>query len=587
MGMAAANAWGLLLITIMMGYGLVEIPRTLWYDANTTWCLRYMEFIVPSVKENMVDAEADIYDIARQIAIASKKIAMDDPLRPWVEKLIKKCPIALEERNLERNIDQEEIPRKIDEEYLVTLHAAIKRAVKVNDRTQAQYRFVLQKAFLYQDIIENYRNRERKFVSTLIKVKNDKFTDTKMKAYWYWYVWIKPNLLRMLSVIGALASLAVIWSESTFQVQSITLSVPAAILQSPYVGYAATELVAVVFILYMCVCAYSTLFKIKIMDYYLVPEHHTDEGSLMFIGSYLCKLTFPLCYNFLNMVQDEKSVFIQYQGKAVSLTPLLGDGYNKWLPEIVLIFATLTLLNLHGRLLRLMQIKHYSYSEAIGPHIAEIDEGRQIIEQARAVEERKRTGGGGSDSHYSHDLSIVGSRSRSNRPRTTNTRDLLAKYKGQGDTFVGDNSVASSSRAQSSTAPPPEKLASDNRSWGTFKTTNPFKGFGGMFGSDTANPPAGSGSGGGKFQRLQEDVEAGRSSDELGAGDKGSSSGRKFGLMSGTADTTKSTGGAKWGFGGSAAVGSTSTTTPAQATDSRKNQAPGRGNPPKNMFDDI
>lgn len=66
------------------------------------------------------------------------------------------------------------------------------------------------------------------------------------------------------------------------------------------------------FILYMCVCTYSTLFKLKILDFYqMVPEHHTDEATLLFVGGYLwyiisyidsSRLTFPLCYNFLNMI---------------------------------------------------------------------------------------------------------------------------------------------------------------------------------------------------------------------------------------------------------------------------------------------
>lgn len=73
------------------------------------------------------------------------------------------------------------------------------------------------------------------------------------------------------------------------------------------------------FFLYMCLCAYSTMFKVRFFDYRLVPEHHTDEGSILFVGAYLCRLTFPLCYNFLNMASEEDdSVFI-----AVTIQDLL------------------------------------------------------------------------------------------------------------------------------------------------------------------------------------------------------------------------------------------------------------------------
>ncbi|KAJ3010590.1 hypothetical protein HKX48_007319 [Thoreauomyces humboldtii] len=591
MGMAAANAWGLLLITIMMGYGLVEVPRTLWYDADTARCLRYMEFIVPGSKESMVDAEAEIYDIARQIAIASTRIESDNALRPFVDKLLVKCPIARDDRHMTRNIERDELARRLDENYLTELHENIKRAIKTNDRTQAQYRFVLQKAFLYQDIIENYRNRDRKFISSLVEVRNDHLADVKLRAYWWWYVWIRPGVLRGISIVAMIASLAVIWSESTFQVENVTLSVPAAILQSPYVGYAATELVAMAFILYMCTCAYSTLFKIRFMDYYLVAEHHTDEGTLMFIGGYLCKLTFPLCYNFMNMVENETSVFIQYQGKAVNLTPLLGDGYNKWLPEIVLIFAVITLFNLHGRLLRLFKFKYYSYHEALGTGLTEIDEGRQIIELARTAEERKlngvaTTGYGGID--LSGDATSQRSRSvapRSTGPRATNAKDLLAKYKnrnrtgGDADPGVSSDDIPISTSSLATQDPPaPAK-------WGV-KTTAAFKG---LFGPRAANPPPSSGATG-KFQRLEEDIENGHGAPSRDSRDDSMDAGaRKFGIASGKEAAGA---GSKWGWGGSSAQPAPAPATKPAPTPSAggtgaKIYVPGRPDPQKNMFDDI
>ena len=45
--------------------------------------------------------------------------------------------------------------------------------------------------------------------------------------------------------------------------------------------------------LYMCTCAYTTLMKMRLLNnYVLVPNHHTDEPTLLFIGSYLCRLTY-------------------------------------------------------------------------------------------------------------------------------------------------------------------------------------------------------------------------------------------------------------------------------------------------------
>lgn len=38
-------------------------------------------------------------------------------------------------------------------------------------------------------------------------------------------------------------------------------------------------------ITFLCFCAYSTLFKVRIFNYYyLVPDHQTNANSLIFAG---------------------------------------------------------------------------------------------------------------------------------------------------------------------------------------------------------------------------------------------------------------------------------------------------------------
>ncbi|KAJ3126929.1 LMBR1 domain-containing protein 2 [Nowakowskiella sp. JEL0407] len=421
--MAGANAWGLLLVTIMLGYGLIEVPRGLWYNASVQWYLRYLEFQAPRTKEAMVDAEAELYEVAREIALAAKRIDEPDILRPYVEKLLKLCPLAADTRPYD---DEEQLP-DMSYTYLKSLHERIKRAIGLKERTQAQYEFLLRKAFLLQDIIANEKNADK---SMFISVKEDRLTVISID--WWWYLILKPMLMRIAAVLSAIATLALVWSESTFQFNNtsdVTLSIPALILQDA--RYLTLHVVSTSFVLYMCVCAYSSLFKVKIFDIYeLVPQHHSDEGSLLFIGAYLCRLTFPICYNFLNMVgDDENSVFAKYQGKNVNLAPLLGEGYNRWLPMVILVYCILTLLNLHGRILRLFKMKNYFY-ESISSQDEDTEEGRNILDQARKIEERKMS----QDPFINY--SSVGLGGVSNNSRTgkgasqgSSTKEFLERYK--------------------------------------------------------------------------------------------------------------------------------------------------------------
>jgi hypothetical protein len=63
--MAMANSWGLLLAIIFMGYGLVSVPRKLWYAANVRKQLKHLYVRAPLVKEECMDSELEYTDVAK------------------------------------------------------------------------------------------------------------------------------------------------------------------------------------------------------------------------------------------------------------------------------------------------------------------------------------------------------------------------------------------------------------------------------------------------------------------------------------------------------------------------------------------
>ncbi|KAJ3112694.1 LMBR1 domain-containing protein 2 [Phlyctochytrium bullatum] len=337
--MAAANAWGLLLCTFMLGYGFVDIPRKLWYYSSTRWHLQFLQLQAPKTKEAMVDAEAELYDVA--------KVRRRSPLRPLVDKLLEKCPFALNERMPDQDGTR---PTEITIDYLKSLHARIKYGIRVYERNKA-----------------HETSFDKKLNSVFVKATPDKYGEYRLRALWWWYIWLKPMGMKVLSVICIIASAALIWSESTFQVKSIPLSIPALIMRVD-MTFGAVEFISITFLLYMCLSAYSVLFQLKIFDFYvMVPDHHTDENSLLFVGAYLC-------------------------------------------------------------------VKVYMYHEVSrNANSMESEEGRNIIAQARSVEERRLNRAGAGDDDESNGMFSRDTHRRDrNAPRATNTKDLLAKYKSRG-----------------------------------------------------------------------------------------------------------------------------------------------------------
>ncbi len=60
---------------------------------------------------------------------------------------------------------------------------------------------------------------------------------------------------------------------------------------------------------YLCLCAYYTIFRIRIFNYFYLSLYHlTDETSLIFAATFLCRLTAPLSYNFLGMIHMDQTI---------------------------------------------------------------------------------------------------------------------------------------------------------------------------------------------------------------------------------------------------------------------------------------
>ncbi|KAI8621628.1 LMBR1-like membrane protein-domain-containing protein [Chytriomyces sp. MP71] len=493
--MAAANAWGLLLCTCMLGYGLVEIPRDLWATASPARRLKALEIAAPKAKEKMIDSEAEVYEVARELSNVNHKVPDGDPLRVYIETMLAKCPLALDEK-LQLDLDRRNARAKeITLNDLKDLHWKIKYHMALSERHQAQYRFLLERAWFLTDVVDNAKSTDYLFKSVFVKPATAEIDMIRLRFLWLWYLYMKPGLTYLFSVIFILASLALIWSESTFGIKSVPLSIPALLLKNNFISYASLEFISISFLIYMCTCAYSTLFKIKIFDYYvIVPEHCTDEPSLLFVGAYLCRLTFPLCYNFLNMVSDdENSVFVEYQGKAIDLAPLLGEGFNTWVPLLVFIVSTITYLNLFGRIGALCGGR--SFVKDVEGRDADAIEGRRIIAQARSQEER-RSGGA---------FSTVGADRLRSAGRTVNTQELLARYgRGPGVT-IGNNTPArtspTTSRAGGSVGAGTTSLSA-----APIVSNAPKTGVSGVFGNFSAGLTSfsfGKKDGAGKYQKLE------------------------------------------------------------------------------------
>lgn len=63
--MALSNSWGLVLVVIFMGYGMVDVPRRLWHKGDNERELRRISFKASVVKDKRQDTEDEVHSVAK------------------------------------------------------------------------------------------------------------------------------------------------------------------------------------------------------------------------------------------------------------------------------------------------------------------------------------------------------------------------------------------------------------------------------------------------------------------------------------------------------------------------------------------
>ena len=59
----AANTWGLFLLVLLLGYGLVEVPRNVWHAANLARATARTHFRLARLSTEKQEAVEDLEDI--------------------------------------------------------------------------------------------------------------------------------------------------------------------------------------------------------------------------------------------------------------------------------------------------------------------------------------------------------------------------------------------------------------------------------------------------------------------------------------------------------------------------------------------
>uniref|UniRef100_A0AAQ6AG47 LMBR1 domain containing 2 n=1 Tax=Amphiprion ocellaris TaxID=80972 RepID=A0AAQ6AG47_AMPOC len=402
-GITAANTWGLFLLVLLLGYGLVEIPRSYWLSSSHVYLLSKTYFKAAKMATEKAAAEENLADVMDEVADVHASVRYNHFLRKCVDTILTKCPIEYQEemgRNVESSHgEQNVLPTK---RSLFNLHKKVISAVQRHRQTQVQWLILLEEAFHLEDVAKSKSSPLRRFTRSFPLahhgwIRRFIYTPT---VEWYWECVFRQGFCRLLAVVLCLLSAAVVWSECTFFSTHPVLSLFAVFIQmaEKHYNYVCIEMASFVIILFMCICVYSTVFRIRVFNYYnLVPHHQTDAYSLQFSGMLFCRLTPPLCLNFLGLIHMDSAPLSRntectkkHIMGSMHLLSFISDGFYIYYPMLVLLLCFATFYNLGSRCLNLLGLYQYIADDELASDL--VDEGRELIRRERRRRQRAEEG---------------------------------------------------------------------------------------------------------------------------------------------------------------------------------------------------
>lgn len=387
LAMALAYVWGLVFAIYLMGHGLVAVPRRLLRSADVNGSLRRLQALAPKVREKMEDSMSELEELQAQVTQLSKrKTGTARDFQEWIDELVTSNNLP-ESRIATDPIAREateRVPAVVTERYLADLTRRLARAHHQRARYIDQWDRLLVKASELQGIIDAKGSKRLTFGG-----RSSKLNLLTPSTRYYVYVHIVPALSILTGAILAFGSVCVILSEfikwPAPQLSPISLTVihhPS----SNSVGFGG-QLIAAIWILYMCTCTLSSLSDVPVWGGRALVRRNTYSESACWYALQVSKLTVPLSFNFLTFLPKhihEHTVFFQFLGRLINLTPL-GTGFDFVFPILILLPVSATLFNLYGRIKRILGFDIFADEDdkinASGYGVGGWREGRDLIDR--------------------------------------------------------------------------------------------------------------------------------------------------------------------------------------------------------------
>ncbi|KZV50194.1 hypothetical protein F511_26054 [Dorcoceras hygrometricum] len=229
--MACSNTFGLVTGAFLLGFGLSEIPKSVWRNAD--WTLRH-KVLSQKVAEMAVKLDDALEEFSNAIVVAqvtSKQMSKRDPLRPCMNiidnMLVQMLSVDPSFKPQGGKLGGNDMEYDTDEKTMADLRRRLKKAREEYYRYKSEYMNVVTEALELEDTMKNYEHRSSigwKYISSLRPERKGKIGTSLDVIELIWLCMLRTQFEKLLAVLLGCMSVAILLAEATILPSGVDLS---------------------------------------------------------------------------------------------------------------------------------------------------------------------------------------------------------------------------------------------------------------------------------------------------------------------------------------------------------------------------
>ncbi|KAF7839917.1 LMBR1 domain-containing protein 2-like protein A [Senna tora] len=358
LAMACSNTFGLVTGVFLLGFGLSEIPKSIWRNSDWTTRHKVLSHKIAKMAVKLDDAHQELSNAIVVAQATSHQMSRRDPLRPCMDVIDNILTQMLREdpsfKPQGGRLGENEIDYDTDEKSMAMLKCHLRGAREDYYRYRSEYMAYVREALELEDTIKNYERRSLtgwKYFSTIRPARTDRLGSLFDTLEFFWRCILRKLVEKGLAISLGIMSAAILLAEATL-LPSVDLSLFSILIKSVGTKEVLVQVFAFVPLMYMCICTYYSLFRIGRLMFYSLTPRQTCSVNLLMICSMVARYAPPVSYNFLNLIRldsDKTTVFEKRMGNINDAVPFFGDKFNKIYPLTMVIYTLLVASNFFDR----------------------------------------------------------------------------------------------------------------------------------------------------------------------------------------------------------------------------------------------